>query len=79
MHINGSNGHNGHANGITTNGRDAGSARETRVRPCQKGTWCKEADGHKGDCIEIPREPKPRPAWDLATPDPTGWRKINGQ
>ena len=38
---------------------DLGIARDTRVKPCTKWTWCIEHDGHPGGCFEVLRSPHP--------------------
>lgn len=37
---------------------DQGIARDTRPRPCSRGTWCTEPAGHEGACVEVPRAPR---------------------
>lgn len=36
---------------------DAGADRDTRERPCTLRTWCVNAAGHKGACVEALRSP----------------------
>lgn len=48
---------------------------KTHDPPCVRRTWCVLSRDHLGACVEVPRAPYRRPAWDLRTPDPRGWRR----
>lgn len=57
-------------------GVDKGADMRDRPLPCLLATYCTQGHLHLGPCIELPPLPYERQAWDLKTPDPTGWRQV---